>query len=96
MSLVAACELRGRFLINVQTVRNVPQVQGKSFKLRSEFIDGVGEFVCRCERFCTRQYFPGFPAFGTRDRGEDWKGPISCLSSSCEKGPRYLPLRNSD
>ena len=33
---------------------------------------------------------------GLWDKGEDWKGPISCSSSSFEKGPRYLPLMYSE
>ena len=96
MSLVAACEPFGRCLMRVQTVRKVPHVQGKSSEFRYEFIDGTGWFVWGCDRFWMRRNFPGFPAFGTSDRGDDWKGPISRLSSSCENGPRYLPLSNSD
>ena len=59
-------------------------------------MEGVGQFEWGCERFCIRRYFLGFPALGTSDSGEDWKGPISHLSSSCEKGPKYLSLLNSD
>jgi hypothetical protein len=42
-----------------------------------------------------RWYLPGFPDLGTRDKGEDWKCPISSSSSVHEKGPMYLPLLNS-
>lgn len=43
-----------------------------------------------------RRYLPGFPDFGTRDKGEDWNGPILCSRSLQENGPIYLPLLNSD
>jgi len=39
--------------------------------------------------------FPGFPGLGTRERKDDWKGPMIDSSSAHEKGLRYLPLWNS-
>ena len=72
--------------MRAETVWKVPQVHGKSSDLRVELIEGVGVFMCGKERFWMRRYLPGFPDFGTRDRGEDWNGPISISSSSREKG----------
>ena len=52
MSQVAAWAPGGRFRINVHVVLNVPQVQGKSSDLSCALIDGVGRFMCGCDRFC--------------------------------------------
>lgn len=82
--------------MSMHTIQKVPHVHGKSLESGREFIDSMGWFVCRCERFWIRQYLPGFPALETRDSGEVWKEPISSSSSSCENGPRYLPLSNLD
>ena len=81
--------------MSVHIVLNVPQVQGKSSEFRCALMDGVGRFVCGCERFWIRRNLPGFPDLGTSESGEDWNGPISLSSSSFVKGPRYRPLSNS-
>ena len=47
------------------------------------------------DRFCMRRNLPGFPAFGTMDSGEVWKGPIFSSTSVREKGPAYRLLLNS-
>ena len=79
------------------TVEKVPQVQGKSCELMLELMEAI-EFLSDawgCEKSWTARYFPGLPGLGTRERGEDWKGPMRASSSVCEKGPIYLPFLNS-
>jgi hypothetical protein len=48
-----------------------------------------------CDRFWTRRYLPGLPGLGMMPSGDDWKGPMSCLTSDLEKGPKYRPFANS-
>ena len=76
------------------TVENIPQVQGKSCESMAELIEGIRFWpdVWGCEKLWTAQNFPGLPGLGTRERGEDWKGPMRVSSSSCENGPMYLPF----
>jgi len=77
-----------------QIVEKVPHVHGKSCELMVELIDEI-RFVedwRRWEKSCTVRYFPGFPGLGTRERGEDWKGPIMASSSFLEKGLMYRPF----
>ena len=73
--------------MSADVVWNVPQVHGKSSDFWEELMEGVEELECGKERFCTRRYLPGLPDLGTRDKGDDWKGPISCSNSLREKGP---------
>ena len=40
------------------------------------------------ERFWMRRNFPGFPAFGIKESGDVWKGPMICSSSALEYGPQ--------
>ena len=71
----------------------VPHVQGKLSEqsaLLTERWSPLAE--CGYEKFWTRRKTSGLCGFGTRDMGEDWKGPIRASSSVCVKGPRYRPL----
>jgi len=79
------------------TVEKVPHVQGKSCGLIAELIDETG-FVDDWggwEKSYTLRNLPGFSSFGTRERGDDWKGPMIDSRSARKKGPRYLRLWNS-
>lgn len=58
-------------------------------------MEGVGEGFRGKDRFWMRWYLLGLPGFGTRERGDVWKGPRLASISDRVKGPRYLPLANS-
>ena len=61
-----------------------------------ELMDWIdADEVCGLEKLCTARCFPGFPDLATRDRGDDWKGPMRSSTSRWEKGPRYQPAVNS-
>ena len=95
-SQIEAWDPSGNLKMMRDTVEKVPHVQGKSCRLIAELIDETG-FVDDWhgwEKSCTPQNLPGFPGLGTRERGDDWKGPMIDSRSACKKGPRYLPLWN--
>lgn len=47
------------------------------------------------ERFWISQNFPGLPGFGMIESGAIWNGPMTPSISAFDKGPRYLPVPNS-
>ena len=58
-------------------------------------MEGTGEAEWGNEKFCIRRCLSGSLAFGTKEIGEVWNGPIKDSSSSREKGPIYRPQLNS-
>ena len=95
-SRMAAWEPGGRLKMVKQMVAKVPHVQGymsASMELLMEATSGVG--VRGKEKLWTARYLPGFPALGTHDRGDDWKGPIRASISWRVHGPMYRPFPNS-
>ena len=95
-SCIAAWDPGGRLKMVKHMVAKVPQVHGymsASMELLMEATSGVG--VRGKEKLWTARYLPGFPALGTHERGDDWKGPISASTSCRVHGPMYRPFLNS-
>jgi hypothetical protein len=68
-----------------QMVEKVPQVHGYKFESIEELIEEIpkdGFGLRGKERFWMSLYLPGLPGFGTMERGEVWKGPMSSSTSS--------------
>ena len=71
-----------------ETVENVPQVQEYSLLSMWELMEvALWRGSCGWEKLCTARNLPGFDVLGTRERGEDWKGPSSASTCWRVKGP---------
>ena len=81
--------------MRVQRVGKVPHVHGKASESNAWLMERVAGLFRGNERFCMRRNLFGFPAFGTMDSGEVWKGPILSSTSARVKGPAYRSLSNS-
>ena len=83
-----AWEPGGRRAMSKATVEKVPQVHGKSSQLMWELMDVTSEEgMCGWEKLWTARYVPGLVVLGTRDKGDDWKGPSARSSWFQLNGP---------